>query len=74
MQPQKTIRVLVAIDKFKDTINAVSLCQIIQSSFKKAETPTWRFQTLLYPLADGGDGFLDCMYYVGGAEKEWERN
>ena len=40
MQPQKTIRVLVAIDKFKDTINAVSLCQIIQSTFKKAETPT----------------------------------
>ncbi len=27
---------------------------------------------VLFPLADGGDGFLDCMYYCGDGAADWE--
>lgn len=53
-----TTRFVVAYDKFKDCLPAGQLCsvtgQALQSSFPGA-------QVVLIPLADGGDGFLDCI-------------
>jgi glycerate 2-kinase len=54
------MRILVAPDKFKGSIDAVRLCRAIEKTlaelFPEAEI-------VLRPLADGGDGFASLMGY-----------
>lgn len=65
---QRNIRVLVAIDKFKDTLPALPVCQAIHAGLVPHKAA--HFQTLLYPLADGGEGFLECILSTQSAH--WE--
>jgi glycerate 2-kinase len=52
------MRILVAPDKFKGSIDAVRLCQAIGDSLKSFFPDA---EIILRPLADGGDGFASLM-------------
>lgn len=52
------MRVLVAFDKFKDSLTARQTCEIAIQALRKCR-PDWEFETA--PLADGGDGFCDTL-------------
>lgn len=54
------MRILVAPDKFKGSIDAVRLCQAIGDSLKSFFPDA---EIILRPLADGGDGFASLMGY-----------
>ncbi|HOY15350.1 MAG TPA: glycerate kinase, partial [Saprospiraceae bacterium] len=51
-------RILIAPDKFKGSIDAAGVCEIISSTIlsKKAD---WQLE--VYPMADGGDGSLAIL-------------
>lgn len=52
------MRVLVAFDKFKDSLTARETCTIATQALRKCR-PDWEFEAA--PLADGGDGFCDTL-------------
>lgn len=54
------MRILVAPDKFKGSIDAVRLCQAIQHALAGLLPEA---EVVLRPLADGGDGFASLMGY-----------
>lgn len=54
------MRILVAPDKFKGSIDAVRLCQAIGDSLNSFFPDA---EIILRPLADGGDGFASLMGY-----------
>ncbi len=51
----KIMRVLIAPDKFKDSLSAEEVCDAINTGIKKLDPS---IKTDLYPLADGGEGSL----------------
>ncbi len=60
------MRVLIAFDKFKDSIGAAKACEIAASAVA-AERPQWQVDRC--PLTDGGEGFMDILTRAaGGAE------
>ena len=59
------MRVLVAFDKFKDSLAAPEACQIAAETLRTAH-PDWEIDTA--PLADGGDGFAAILTAAAGGE------
>lgn len=59
--------ILIACDSFKDALPAPKVCRAIEKGLKKA-APS--FQTLLCPLADGGEGSLDIFLFHSGGKKQ----
>ncbi|WP_404421322.1 glycerate kinase [Nibricoccus sp. IMCC34717] len=58
------MHVLVAFDKFKDSLSAPEACAIAREEILKAK-PAWKVS--LCPLADGGEGFSEILTSsVGG--------
>ena len=52
------MKITVACDKYKGTLEAQEVCNIIKSAFKMV-LPDSRIST--YPIADGGEGSLDIL-------------
>lgn len=59
------MRVLVAFDKFKDSLDAGAACRIAAEALHSAR-PDWQID--LCPLADGGDGFAEILTRAAGGE------
>ena len=52
------VRVLLAFDKFKDSLTASQACDLAAQALR-AERPDWQLD--LCPLADGGEGFAEIL-------------
>ncbi len=59
------MRVLVAFDKFKDSLSATEACRIAVDTLRTAH-PGWTFDSA--PLTDGGDGFASILTAASGGE------
>jgi len=54
------MKILIASDSFKDALPALAVCQAIERGLKLADAKT---QTLLFPMADGGEGTAEILTY-----------
>jgi glycerate kinase len=52
-------KVLLVFDKFRDTISARDICNVLQGSITHHLGPDIRVHQM--PISDGGDGFIECM-------------
>lgn len=59
------MNILIATDKFKDSLTALQICEGLKKGILKT-FPTATCQTL--PLADGGEGTLETLQMVLGGE------
>ena len=57
------MRVLVAFDKFRDSLTAAEACRIAIDTLRAAH-PDWTFDSA--PLTDGGDGFASILTAAAG--------
>lgn len=60
------MRVLIAADKFKDSLTAAQACEAIAAGVRRAQ-PAWVVDSC--PLTDGGEGFARIL--TGAAHGEW---
>jgi glycerate 2-kinase len=57
------MNIIIAPDKFKASLTSFEACQMIAEGFKEADPSA---ALLLFPMADGGDGFAQVMkHYLG---------
>lgn len=61
------MRVLVAFDKFKDSLTSPAACAITADTLRAAH-PAWQID--LCPLTDGGEGFCDILTRAAGGTVE----
>jgi glycerate kinase len=61
------MRVLLAFDKFKDSLTAPAACEIAATALAGSH-PDWELDPC--PLADGGEGFCDILTRAAGGEIE----
>ena len=61
------MRVLVAFDKFKDSLSSPTACAITADALRSAH-PDWQID--LCPLTDGGEGFCDILTRSAGGTVE----
>lgn len=54
------MKILIATDSFKDALPAMAVCQAIERGLKAANSS---FETVLFPLADGGEGTSEILTY-----------
>jgi glycerate 2-kinase len=59
------MKILIATDKFKDSLSAQKVCEVLKKGILKT-FPTAVCETL--PLADGGEGTLETLQLVLGGE------
>jgi glycerate 2-kinase len=59
------MRVLVAPDKFKGSLTTFEACEAIKEGLLQADE---KIVTLLFPMADGGDGFSSVIKYYQNTE------
>ncbi|HLP06808.1 MAG TPA: glycerate kinase [Opitutaceae bacterium] len=59
------MRVLLAFDKFKDSLAAPAACAVAAETLRAAH-PDWEIDSA--PLADGGDGFAAILTAAAGGE------
>src|SRR5476651_1523076 len=59
------MRVLLAFDKFKDSLTARAACEHAAAALR-AHHPGWQLD--LCPLADGGEGFAEILTQATGGE------
>lgn len=59
------MRVLIAFDKFKDSLPAPAACACAVEALRERE-PAWHITTC--PLTDGGDGFAAILTQAAGGE------
>ena len=59
------MRVLIAFDKFKDSLTAREACAVTAEALRQQE-PAWELD--LCPLADGGEGFAEILTLAAGGE------
>jgi glycerate kinase len=59
------MRVLLAFDKFKDSLTAPAACEIAAFALRR-EHPDWTLD--LCPLADGGEGFCEILTAAASGE------
>ncbi|WP_053404894.1 glycerate kinase [Persicobacter sp. CCB-QB2] len=52
------MKILIAPDAFKGSLSAPEVVQIIQDALADFSN---RIQSFAFPLADGGEGFVDCL-------------
>jgi glycerate kinase len=58
------MKILIATDSFKDALPALAVCQAIERGVKQADPS---IKTILFPLADGGEGTAEMLtYHTGG--------
>lgn len=49
----KMKKIVIACDSFKESASAIEVCQAIKNGMERCSIP---FETVLFPLADGGEG------------------
>ena len=54
-------RILIAFDKFKDCLSGGELCNLTKSIILNNSPKNANIECICLPLADGGDGFYDCL-------------
>lgn len=54
----KSMKILICPDKFKGSLTALQVCRAIETGLKKGRK---QVETVLHPMADGGDGSLDIL-------------
>ena len=54
------MRVLIAIDKFKESLTSIQASTIIQAGILKKQPS---YKTTILPMADGGDGFASTLKF-----------
>ena len=59
------MRVLLAFDKFKDSLTAPAACAVVADTLRAAH-PDWTIDAC--PLADGGEGFCAILTEAAGGE------
>ena len=64
------MRVLLAFDKFKDSLTAVEACGLAARALRERH-PDWSLD--LCPLADGGEGFAEILTQVAGGRMMTQR-
>lgn len=57
------MKILIASDSFKDALPALEVCQAIERGVKRADS---NIQTVLFPLADGGEGTAEVLTFHSG--------
>ncbi len=60
------MRVLVAFDKFKDSLDAAEACELAAAALRSCHRD-WELD--LCPLTDGGDGFADILTQAVGGRR-----
>ena len=59
------MKIIIAIDSFKGSLSSIEAGEAVQNGFLQMH-PEW--ETTLIPIADGGEGSVDCfLNAVGGA-------
>ncbi|MCB6994403.1 glycerate kinase [bacterium 210820-DFI.6.37] len=66
MDNEKSKKYLLMPDSFKGTMDAVEVCQIMKASILKHDAGA---QVICAPIADGGEGTVDCFLHAFGGEK-----
>ena len=61
------MRVLLAFDKFKDSLTAPAACAHAAAALRTAH-PDWTLE--LCPLADGGEGFCEILTHAAGGRSD----
>ena len=68
MEIEKSVlekRVLICLDKFKGTCDAITACEAVQKGLHKIElnnkNDNVKFLVRKLPMTDGGDGFLTLL-------------
>jgi glycerate kinase len=61
------MRVLLAFDKFKDSLTATQACELTLRTLRE-QHPDWTFDSA--PLADGGEGFAEILTAAAGGRLE----
>lgn len=59
------MRVLIAFDKFKDSLTSEAACQAAAEALRRVQ-PDWELD--LCPFADGGDGFTSILTQAAGGQ------
>ena len=59
------MKILIAFDKFKDSLTAFQACEIAERILR-AKHPSWALD--LCPLSDGGDGFAEILTRAAGGQ------
>src|SRR5882672_4010722 len=54
------MKIIIAPDKFKGSLNSFEVCTAIAEGIKEVDP---RITALLFPMADGGDGFAEVLHY-----------
>jgi len=57
---------IIIPDSFKGTMSSIEICDIIQSKVKEFYP---NCETITIPVADGGEGTVDCFIHALGAKK-----
>ncbi len=60
------MNILIAIDKFKNSLNSFEVAEAIRKGFLQASS---NFSVAALPLSDGGDGLTDAIAYYTNASK-----
>ena len=66
MDNEKSKKYLLMPDSFKGTMDAVEVCRIMKASILEHDAEA---QIVCAPIADGGEGTVDCFLHAFGGEK-----
>ncbi|MFN3872322.1 MAG: glycerate kinase [Ignavibacterium sp.] len=58
------MKILIAPNSFKESLSSVQISKIFSEEFAEEKN----FQTIVLPLSDGGDGFLEVIKFISGNE------
>lgn len=58
------MKILIAPNSFKESLSSVQISKILAEELGKEKN----FQSILLPLSDGGDGFLEVLEFIYGNE------
>ncbi|HEY1056727.1 MAG TPA: glycerate kinase, partial [Emticicia sp.] len=61
------MKILLAPDKFKGSLDAQQVCQAMTEGIKMVST---EIETISLPMADGGEGTLDLLLWYSGGQKK----
>ena len=67
---KKLKKVILIPDSFKGTITSQEVCSIMEKVIHELDT---NIETIKLPVADGGEGSVDCFLQAVGGEKQYLR-
>ncbi len=67
-QKQQKNKLIVIPDSFKGSLSSMEVCEVVGGCAARC-LPGWEVQLL--PVADGGEGTVDCFVAAAGFERVW---